>query len=159
MNLSVNARDAMPKGGRLVISTGVERFEKPIQENDGPFLPGDYVKISAEDNGTGIDPETSKRYSIRSLRQRSATKERGSGLRRSWEFVKQYRGFMRVKSEVNRGTFFECFIPVCESLNCMETKKTETIISGGDETILIVEDDETFAICYSSFCRSLSITS
>lgn len=141
MNLSVNARDALPKGGRLIISTGVESFDKPVQINEAAFAPGDYVKIAAEDNGCGIEPENLDKIFDPFFSTKERDKGTGLGLATVIGIVKQYRGFVRVKSQVNEGTLFECFIPACESANCNQIDKIETIISGGSETILVVEDD------------------
>ncbi len=144
MNLLVNARDAMPKGGRLIIKT------ENIIINDGnchqhpDCFPGKYIKVTMEDNGTGID-EAILPFIFEPF---FTTKEKGMGtglgLSTVYGNVKQNGGFITVESKVGKGTRFILFLPgndLCEEVIDESEQKCYEKTDSTDETILLVEDE------------------
>jgi CheY-like chemotaxis protein len=141
MNLSANARDAMPDGGKLVIrcsglSVNAEQAEKLV-----PMLPGDYVVLEVRDSGTGMDPATRQRIFEPFFTTKGIGRGTGLGLSTVYGVVKQNNGFIFVDSEIDLGTTFKVYLPRVES--AMETivpvaKETR---SPARATILLVEDE------------------
>jgi two-component system, cell cycle sensor histidine kinase and response regulator CckA len=112
MNLAVNARDAMPEGGRLVITTGRRELLAPDIDNASETTPGWFAMVSVTDTGTGIPPEVLPRIYEPFFTTKEIGKGTGLGLSTVYGIVKQHRGMIRVQSEVGRGTTFEIFLPV-----------------------------------------------
>jgi PAS domain S-box-containing protein len=112
MNLAVNARDAMPEGGRLVISTGQrELFERDV-DNSSETKPGWFAVVSVTDTGIGIPPEILPRIYEPFFTTKEIGKGTGLGLSTVYGIVKQHRGMIHVQSEVGRGTTFEILLPM-----------------------------------------------
>ncbi len=146
LNLMVNARDAMPKGGEAVIETGVLKLDKNYADGHRGVEPGSYIKLSVTDTGTGIDEETKRRLFEPFFTTKEQGKGTGLGLSTVYGIVKQSGGHITVDSEVGKGSTFSIFLPwaekeVAEPLN----KKSDEIpeSSPGTERILLVEDDES----------------
>lgn len=145
MSLVVNSREAMPKGGRLIIKTANVELDAVSLERFGvENSPGSYVMISVRDTGKGMDKEVQSRI----FEPFFSTKERdmgsGLGLSTVYGIVKQNGGFIHVKSEPGKGTNLEVYLPKAEPKKSVEVKRKG--ISGtkpmGVETILVVEDDD-----------------
>jgi two-component system cell cycle sensor histidine kinase/response regulator CckA len=139
VNLCINARDAMPTGGRLVLETEQVVINGKFRETHPWARPGRYVLISVSDTGTGISPE----HLDRIFEPFFTTKEMGTGLGLSSAYgvVKQHGGLLHVYSEPNNGTTFKVYLPVAERDAAEVGPKIEEPVRGGAETILLAEDE------------------
>ena len=143
MNLSVNARHAMPSGGKLTVSSFLRNFKIDELENEADFGPGKYIGLSVEDSGCGMSKETMSRIFEPFFTTKSIGEGTGLGLSTVFGIVKQHKGWIRVDSQMGKGTIFEIYFPT--SLKAAEPgldlslSSTETTI--GNETILVVEDE------------------
>jgi two-component system, cell cycle sensor histidine kinase and response regulator CckA len=140
MNLAINARDAMPHGGRLLIETGERNADADITRIYPEVSPGRYVWLKVSDNGEGIPPEVLPRIFDPFFTTKAPGKGTGLGLATVFGIVKQHRGWIEVRSEPGRETSFRIFIPAIEVAPA-ETSPCATQARGGTETILLVEDD------------------
>ncbi len=146
MNLAVNARDAMPRGGTLSIETAnTDLGDAYAREHDVKLTPGPYVQISVSDTGCGMEPEIKSQ--IFEPFYTTKPKEHGTGLGLStvYGIVKQMDGYIWVYSEPDKGTTFKIHLPaITESPGRLIKKKSTAIRQepSGNETILLVEDDE-----------------
>lgn len=147
MNLVVNARDAMPYGGKLTISTKNNELDECfVRENIGSQL-GAFVMLSVSDTGCGMDEEVKSHLFEPFFTTKEAGKGTGLGLSTANGIVKQSGGFIRTSSAVNQGSTFEVFLPRGEKVNerSMEQSKGPTHsrkAAGEPQTILLVEDEE-----------------
>ena len=143
MNLAVNARDAMPKGGRLTIETTAREFAPAEAATLPDVQPGRYVGLRVSDTGCGIPPEILPHIFEPFFTTKEPGKGTGLGLATVFGIVKQHSGCVRVASEPNRGTTFEIYLPALPETAVAEATKVEAVPSprGGTETILLVEDD------------------
>ena len=139
VNLCINARDAMPAGGRLVLETEQVVINGKFRDTHPWARPGRYVLISVSDTGTGIPPE----HLDRIFEPFFTTKEMGTGLGLSsaYGIVKQHGGLLHVYSEPNNGTTFKVYLPVAERDAAEVGPKIEEPVRGGAETILLAEDE------------------
>ena len=143
MNLAVNARDAMPDGGTLVIETA-ERIISAEQAALNPDAsPGRFVRLSVSDTGCGIPPEIQTRVFEPFFTTKEAGKGTGLGLATVFGIVKQHNGWLEVDSEVGKGTTFQVFLPASAvpAAAVLEGDKARRKPRGGSETILLAEDD------------------
>ena len=145
MNLAVNARDAMPSGGKLTIETSNVTLDEEYARFHAPLQPGDYVMVAISDTGAGMDTETQS-HIFEPFFTTKGTKGTGLGLSTVYGIVKQSGGYIWVFSEVNRGTTFKIYLPRVASSgeataahvpSPIEYRKVEP----GTETILLVEDE------------------
>jgi PAS domain S-box-containing protein len=146
MNLAVNARDAMPSGGRLTIETANVSFEE-VTSFYGVAVPsGDYVMLSVRDSGTGMDAETQEHIFEPFFTTKAEGKGTGLGLATVYGIVKQNGGYVFADSELGKGTMFRVYLPqVDEPVEASYLKPTETAqVSAGSETLLVVEDERAF---------------
>jgi PAS domain S-box-containing protein len=111
MNLVVNARDAMPKGGRLIIETAAVDFDENIREQSAQARPGTFVCLSVSDNGCGIPPENLARIFEPFFTTKAVGKGTGLGLATVFGIVEQHHGWVDVYSEVGQGTTFRIYFP------------------------------------------------
>jgi CheY-like chemotaxis protein len=145
LNLAVNARDAMPHGGRLVIETANFRLD---DETARTFrfaaTTGDYVMLSVNDSGTGIAPELQKRVFEPFFTTKEAGKGTGLGLSMVYGFVKQSGGFVNIYSELGHGTVVKLYLPrgAATGVLAEDAPVAGGRAAGGHERILVVEDDE-----------------
>ena len=144
MNLAINARDAMPNGGKLKIATS-QAFVDPEYARAYPELvPGSYVKLSVSDNGTGINESDFEHIFEPFFTTKEVGKGTGLGLSTVYGIVKQSGGSISVESEVGSGTTFEVLLPgvrAKEAESALESIRDERLPIG-PETILLVEDEE-----------------
>src|SRR5258708_6502452 len=142
MNLSVNARDAMPEGGRLALETqNVELDEDFVRLHVGS-APGPHVLLTVTDTGTGMDAETQARIFEPFFTTKGPGHGTGLGLAMVYGVVKQSGGYVWVYSEKGRGTSFKIFLPRVSEIAESEAAKDERpTVRQGFETILLVEDD------------------
>ncbi|MBN1980471.1 MAG: response regulator, partial [Chitinivibrionales bacterium] len=142
MNLVTNSRDAMPRGGTLLIRTEVvpQEFQHERHTLD-PSL--EYVKIIVQDSGVGMDDETQRRIFEPFFTTKQTGTDSGLGLSTVYGIVNQIRGFIDVQSAVEKGTKISIFIPIIKKQPERKTSlKKDLLLPRGSETILIVEDDE-----------------
>ncbi|MBS1852071.1 MAG: PAS domain S-box protein [Acidobacteria bacterium] len=145
MNLAVNARDAMPKGGQLTIKTrNVEIGEDFARSRSYPMNCGSYVQLSVSDTGFGMNPQTLARVFEPFFTTKEKGKGTGLGLSTVYGVVKQSGGYIEVASEVGVGTTFEIYLPRGED-SAPAKKSAEVGIAGRlpGETVLLVEDESS----------------
>ncbi|MBD3267754.1 PAS domain S-box protein [bacterium] len=143
MNLSVNARDAMPAGGRFVIETQNVTLDELFTSSHLDARPGHYVRLSFSDTGVGMSKEVQEKIFEPFFTSKEKDKGTGLGLSTVYGIVKQNGGFIDVYSEVGKGTTFKIYLPRAEELAKKEEKETgESEDYCGSDHILIVEDEE-----------------
>jgi two-component system cell cycle sensor histidine kinase/response regulator CckA len=147
INMVVNARDAMPKGGTVTITTSNEVTLEPHALGTAIMPPGEYVRVEVADTGTGMDKETMAKIFDPFFTTKAVGQGTGLGLATVYGIVKQSGGFITVDSEVGRGTAFHIYLPrhhadasapVVEDV--LQTAVTRDVT--GQDTILLVEDEE-----------------
>jgi PAS domain S-box-containing protein len=139
MNLAVNARDAMPGGGRLSIETQPVRLDEGFCRAHPSLQPGAYVRVSVGDTGTGIAPEIRSRIFDPFFTTKGVGKGTGLGLAMVYGIVKNHNGAVEVESEVGRGTTFHLYLPVSAKPAVADAPPIQA--QRGGETILLVEDE------------------
>jgi len=144
VNLVVNARDAMPKGGSVVISTGSIDLNATGSPRHPDAAPGAYVCLGVQDTGCGIPRETLPRIFEPFFTTKEAGKGTGLGLATVFGIIKQHHGWVEVESDVGTGTMFRIFLPIIptEVANPGAPSAESPPVPGGKETILLVEDEE-----------------
>jgi signal transduction histidine kinase/DNA-binding response OmpR family regulator len=142
LNLTVNARDAMPKGGRIIIETAAAEFDEVTATQCPQARPGAFVCLSVTDTGEGIPPEILPRIFEPFFTTKEVGKGTGLGLATCFGIVQQHKGWINVFSEVGRGTTFQVYLP---RLRAAPDKNAPwpslAALRGGNETILLVEDE------------------
>jgi CheY-like chemotaxis protein len=142
MNLCVNARDAMPRGGVLTISTSQVSLDARFCRSHEWAKPGEYILLEVVDTGTGMDQETLQHIYEPFFTTKETGKGTGLGLATVYGIVRQHEGMINVKSRLDQGTTFSVYLPVSGEPATQVQPETETTTGGGTETILLAEDDE-----------------
>ncbi|MFH1377120.1 MAG: PAS domain S-box protein [Planctomycetota bacterium] len=142
MNLSVNARDAMPNGGVLTIETQNVHLDDAFVRQSGYLNPGDYVMMSVSDIGCGMDPETLSHMFEPFFTTKEVGKGTGLGLATVYGIVKQSDGYITVASELGKGTVFKVYFAAVDAKPNETAKRKESRIFKGTETVLVVEDND-----------------
>jgi len=141
LNLAVNARDAMPSGGRLIIETAAIEVEGRLAASPRHLNTGRYVRIAVSDTGHGMDAETATRVFEPFFTTKGVGKGTGLGLSVVHGIVKQSGGAIDVYSEPGTGTVFKIYLPAVDGRKEKEGSGRTTAPATGNETILLVEDD------------------
>jgi two-component system cell cycle sensor histidine kinase/response regulator CckA len=142
MNLSINARDAMPKGGTLFVDTGAVKFDETAARRMAGASPGEYVCLTVKDTGKGIPPEVMPRIFEPFFTTKDVGKGTGLGLATVYGIVQQHKGWVKVSSKVKEETVFQVYLPaIAETGVLRETVTAQPDIRGGTETVLVVEDE------------------
>lgn len=143
MNLAVNARDAMPGGGRLTIHSEAVEVGETHAQNHANAHAGSFIRLQVDDTGCGMDEQTLGKIFEPFFSTKEVGKGTGLGLATVYGIVKQHNGWIEVSSEVGVGTSFRIYFPAVEQ--CFESGHETTLITreiqGGGETILLVEDE------------------
>jgi CheY-like chemotaxis protein len=144
MNLVVNARDAMPQGGKVTIRTVNTFLNQTHGRQWGVKLqPGPYVLLSVQDDGLGMDKETQAHIFEPFFTTKALGKGTGLGLSTVYGIVKQSDGYIWVDSQPDQGTIFQIFLPRAEGYSATPaTPSDPSVLPGGSETVLVVEDND-----------------
>ncbi|MFN2530865.1 MAG: PAS domain S-box protein [Pyrinomonadaceae bacterium] len=143
LNLVVNARDAMPRGGKLTVETARVSLDAEHARTHVGAVPGEYVLLAVSDTGTGISPEIQKRVFEPFFSTKEMGKGTGLGLSTVHGIVNQSGGTVWLYSEIDRGSTFKVYLPVVANpAEAVEPKQTSPEVRQGHETILLVEDEE-----------------
>lgn len=147
INLVTNARDAMLQGGHLIVSTRRVTVDKVLQRRHAQILPGDYAMIVVTDSGSGIPDELLERIFDPFFTTKEVGRGTGLGLSICYSIVKQHQGFIDVDTGVERGTTFRIYLPIAEMSETADpASEVAAGVPGGEETLLLVEDDPSVRI-------------
>ncbi|MDD2337586.1 MAG: PAS domain-containing protein [Geobacteraceae bacterium] len=141
MNLVTNARDAMPSGGLVFISTGLEELRAESIPTFGPGKTGTFVRISVIDSGIGMDEITREKIFEPFFTTKEPGKGTGLGLAIVYGIIKQQNGFIRVSSKQGEGTEVSLYFPLVQGVEGQTDAASSSPMKTGTETILIAEDD------------------
>jgi signal transduction histidine kinase/ActR/RegA family two-component response regulator len=162
VNLVVNARDAMPEGGRITIETANASLDEAYCRQFGDVTPGQYVLLSVSDTGTGISPENLRKVFEPFFTTKSAPAGTGLGLAMIYGFVKQSKGHIRIYSEVGHGTTARLYLPRIAGAARLETVPAAARMESAGmpaarpgEVVLLVEDDQDVLDATADLLREL----
>ena len=142
LNLAVNARDAMPEGGQLLIETGTALLDEDYARNHTAVQPGTYVMLAVTDNGCGMTPETQAHIFEPFFTTKEPGHGTGLGLSMVFGIVQQSAGTIWVYSELEKGTTFKVYFPVAAGRPAHSEQGAGNRSTTGSETILVVEDED-----------------
>jgi CheY-like chemotaxis protein len=142
LNLAINARDAMPEGGKLTIEAGNAFLDDRYAANHEGLRPGQYVMLAVTDTGSGMPPDVAQRVFEPFFSTKPEGKGSGLGLSMVYGLVKQSGGHIKIYSELGHGTTVKLYFPRAHESEEVVTDLSSTPLRGGTETILVVEDDE-----------------
>lgn len=152
MNLAVNARDAMPEGGRLTIRTANQEVDAQYARRHPGLRPGSYVALEVSDNGIGMDAETQMHIFEPFFTTKEKGRGTGLGLATTYGIVKQSNGYIAVESMPDQGSTFRIFLPrVEEPAEVSRTPASVVELPRGVETILLVEDETPLRLLARDF--------
>ncbi|HEY3307964.1 MAG TPA: ATP-binding protein [Desulfuromonadaceae bacterium] len=147
MNLSTNARDAMPSGGTISITTGLVTIDSYFIASQGFGEPGDYALLTFSDTGSGMSEDTVKRIFEPFFTTKETGKGTGLGLSIVYGIIKNHNGFITCHSVNDEGTNFRIYLPLTPDALAPQVEEAENVpYPGGHEVILLAEDDETMRL-------------
>jgi len=147
MNLVVNARDAMPNGGQLIIETAGVEFDEFAASQSAQAQVGSFVRLSVSDSGCGIPPEVLPKIFEPFFTTKDVGKGTGLGLATVFGIVQQHQGWVNVYSEVGHGTTFQIYLPrLARNMGQKSSQPGLANMPGGNETILLAEDDPSLRV-------------
>jgi two-component system cell cycle sensor histidine kinase/response regulator CckA len=154
MNLAANARDSMPDGGELTFETRNVNLDEEYCERYPEVTPGPYVRLSVKDTGHGMDQETAKRIADPVFPIREAGSRSGLGMATVYGIVRQNGGHLRITSEVRQGTVIEIYLPRAEEGSEKKEPPVKSVeTEGGNETVLVVEDERSVRVMVGSLLK------
>lgn len=157
LNLAVNARDAMPNGGRLTLETGNTHIDEAYVATHRELVPGQYVALSVSDTGTGMDAKTIAQAFEPFFTTKPVGKGTGLGLSQVYGFVKQSGGHVKIYSELGQGTTIRLYLPRLTEANAPETQSEHPPYpeAAAEETVLVLEDDDDVRTYSAEILREL----
>jgi signal transduction histidine kinase len=163
LNLAINARDAMPSGGRLTLTTANTRLEPGdiVPDPNAEIVPGDYVKLSVGDTGTGMPGEVAARVFEPFFTTKEQGRGTGLGLSQVYGFIRQSGGHVKIESQPGAGTVVTIRLPrTIGEETTMAVPVTQALPNSlsGNETILVVEDDELVRLFVTETLQDLGCT-
>jgi len=157
LNLAINARDAMPKGGKLTIETANAHVDDEYAASHDEVKPGQYTMISISDSGEGMSRETMERAFEPFYTTKGVGKGTGLGLSMVYGFVKQSGGHVKLYSEIGNGTTVKLYLPRADAVEA-EAVTAAASERGGSETVLVTEDDDMVRAHVGRMLRDLGYT-
>jgi CheY-like chemotaxis protein len=158
LNLAVNARDAMPMGGRLVIETANVHLDEQYAAHHPEVAPGDYVALIVTDSGSGMSPDVVERAFEPFFTTKDVGRGTGLGLSMVYGFAKQSRGHIKIYSEIGHGSSVKLYLPkvaVAVAPSADAISDPNEAHEGGRETVLVVEDDAAVRIAAVGILQNL----
>ncbi|ONN64283.1 PAS domain S-box protein [Herbaspirillum sp. VT-16-41] len=155
INTAINARDAMPNGGRLTLQIDNVQLTDPAFLSQADLAAGDYVELQISDNGAGMSPEVRERAFEPFFTTKREGEGTGLGLSMAYGFVKQSKGHISLHSEPGKGTTIRIYFPRCIEDEVVVDDSRDLQVRGGDETILVVEDDPNLQLTVIDTLSSL----
>ena len=157
LNLALNARDAMPNGGKLTLETSNAYLDEDVSRINPEVIPGEYVLLSVTDNGTGMDEATAARAFEPFFTTKAAGSGTGLGLSQVYGFVKQSGGHVKIYSEPGQGTTFRIYLPrrIGDDPIQIPVLINSPRTTDNSEVILLVEDDTAVRTYLKEVMREL----
>jgi signal transduction histidine kinase/CheY-like chemotaxis protein len=142
LNLAINARDAMPEGGKLTLEAANAHLDDAYAQSHAEVTPGQYVMLAVSDTGTGMTQEVMSRVFEPFFTTKPEGKGTGLGLAQAYGFVKQSGGHIKIYSEIGEGTTVKIYLPRTRRVQDANDATHRQPVQGGSERVLVVEDDE-----------------